>query len=81
MLAHLMSLDFCSKIWMVASDFGVFNMKASILPWISVSGSWRCNGVRHTLDPLVPAIICGYCHLSVMTTVYLLMLQLDLKLK
>ncbi len=55
-----MSLDFCCDIQMVASEFGVKNMKAwIILPCLNGSGwCWWCNGVGifswHTLGLLVP---------------------------
>ncbi len=39
-----MSLDFCCNIQMVGSEFGIKNMKASILPCLNGSGCWWCNG-------------------------------------
>jgi len=52
-LPGLMSLSFYCNIHMVGAEFGVNNMTAwIILPRISGSGHWWCNGVGHVFLPL-----------------------------
>ncbi len=78
-----MSLDLCCDIQMVGSEFGVKNMKESILPCLNGSGwRWGCNGVGDIfLAHFVPIEHClnATAYLSIVadhvhpfiTTVYL----------
>lgn len=64
-------VNFCCNIWLVDSEFGVNNMKASLHPgWIDSSGWCRWNGVclggdflgRVVLTP--QSIVRNYCYWS-----------------